>query len=170
MIPINFLILNLNPMKNSLTFILFIGLAFGMSSCSKEKNNDENIEAQIVGTWKMELLNFNGKVNGLPFNHDIKADASNYATITFKADGTYTSVSLINIDPDEVITEPDYDNGIYSIANKKLRMTSTTDEGDIFSNEFEYELKGGKLKISAPEDTGAPVPGYDILITMTLKK
>lgn len=157
-------------MKRSIPFILLAAfVAIGISSCSKEKNNDDP-NTSIIGTWKLKSINFNGKVNNLPFNHDINADAENYGTFTFNANGTYSSVILINIDPDEDIDEPEYDNGTYSISNKKLITTSSYADNEGQTIEYDFDIKGQTLKLKAPEDTRGPVPGYDIKITMTLNK
>lgn len=115
-------------MKNSLVWVVLLGLAFGLASC---KDDDPAPVDTLVGTWALANYTF----TEMPPNFtEYEGEETNYLigwelgyTILFNSDGTYSRAYIVDERYEQA--QSIYDKGKWTRedVNVKLTPASTTD-------------------------------------------
>ncbi len=109
--------------------LLFATLSF-LPSCSKDKDEPDDIKSQMIGTWDATAVKFEGDSNWT----DITNYPSMALSITFNKDGSYSGRGALG-----------NGSGTYSVSGKTIK---TYVGGELYATYYVKTVSGNYAELS----------------------
>jgi len=148
--------------KLALVIIILIPFVFGIGCSDKSSNSNDDIPAELVGSW----LYLSGTIDGEPMtpeNYEYQSELATGHSITFNANGSYSGVEY-----DDGMNPVSTRSGTFRVKADSVYVTWTEIDGAPVSPAEEddpltYEISGSVLILTSV-DTGGPYNPIVVLI------